>query len=291
MTVIESILLGIIQGITEFLPVSSSGHLAVLQNVFHMKTSDSMLFEVMLHLGTLAAVLLVYHRDIWKMICEIFGMVGDIFRNLYTFSLNKIHKTSLQYRQIVHNNYRKFVLLILISTIPTAIIGFLLRELAALSGKTLLIPGIAFLITGVLLLMTDTAHAGHKMPKTVTFKDGLIIGAVQGVAVLPGLSRSGTTIAACVLCGLDRRFAVKYSFIMSVPAILGAALLECTEISTEAIDPAQIGIYAIGMVFAAVVGYVCMKTVLIVIKNKKFQYFAWYCFALGAIAIAAHFFV
>ncbi len=291
MTVIESILLGIVQGVTEFLPVSSSGHLAILQNIFHIETGGSMLFDIMLHLGTLVAVFVVYFRDIWKMIVETLCMARDIFFNLKTLILNKIHKTQLKYRRIVQNSYRKFVVLILVSTIPTGLIGVLGKDLITSASETLLIPGICLLITGVLLLMADTAKEGKRLPKDTSYKKGLIIGTAQGLATLPGLSRSGTTIAACVLCGLDRKFAVKYSFILSIPAILGAAVLEVKDVIAEPIDMGQIGIYAIGTVFAAAVGYVCIKTMLVVVRNKKFKYFSYYCFAVGVIAIAGHFLI
>lgn len=291
MTVIESILLGIVQGVTEFLPVSSSGHLAILQNIFHVETNGSMLFDIMLHLGTLVAVFIVYHRDIWNMIKEAIFMLGDIFRNLRIFFLNRIHKTSLKYRKVVHNSYRKFVVLILISTVPTGIIGVLGKDLITAASATLLIPGICLLITGVLLLIADLAKEGRKKPREVSYTNGLLIGTAQGIATLPGLSRSGTTIAACILCGLDRKFAVKYSFILSIPAILGAAVLEVKDVIAEPIEMGQIGIYAIGTVFAAVVGYVCIKTMLVIVRNKKFKYFSYYCFVVGIVAIVGHFFI
>lgn len=291
MTVIESILLGIVQGVTEFLPVSSSGHLSILQNIFHIETNGSMLFDIMLHLGTLVAVFIVYRKDIWKMIVEALCMARDICWNLKTLTLNKIHKTELKYRRIVQNSYRKFVVLILVSTIPTGILGVLGKDLITAASETLLIPGICLLITAVLLLMADTAKGGKRMPKDTSYRSGLIIGTAQGIATLPGLSRSGTTIAACVLCGLDRKFAVKYSFILSIPAILGAAVLEIKDVIAEPIEMGQLGIYAIGTVFAAVVGYICIKTMLVVVRNKKFKYFSCYCFIVGVIAIAGHFLI
>ncbi|MCC8065788.1 MAG: undecaprenyl-diphosphate phosphatase, partial [Clostridiales bacterium] len=114
MTILQSVFLGIIQGLTEFLPVSSSGHLAIIENVFHIETEGSMLFDIMLHVGTLLVVFVVYHRDIWKMICEAIFMIRDLFHNLRIYSLNKIHKTSLKYRKVVHNSYRKFVVLVIV---------------------------------------------------------------------------------------------------------------------------------------------------------------------------------
>ncbi len=291
MSVLQSILLGIVQGITEFLPVSSSGHLAILQNVFHVETDGGMLFDIMLHVGTLVAVFVVYYRDIGRMITETLKMCADIFSNIHTFALNRIHKTSIRYKRIVHNNYRKFVVLILVSTIPTGVIGILGKDLVEQAGNTLLIPGICLLITGVLLLIADTVPEGKKMPRNVSCGQGLIIGTAQGLATLPGLSRSGTTIAVCLICGLERKFAVKYSFILSIPAILGAAVLEIKDVIAEPVAAAQIGIYAIGMVFAAVVGYVCIKAMLLVVKHKKFVYFACYCFVVGAVAVVCHFLI
>jgi undecaprenyl-diphosphatase len=291
MTLLQSIFLGIVQGITEFLPVSSSGHLAIMENLFHIQTDGGMLFDIMLHVGTLVAVFIVYYKDIWKMIQEAIFMAVDIVKNFRLWILNKIHKTNLKYTKIVHNSYRKFVVLVLVSTIPTGIIGIVGGDLVDAAGETLLIPGICLLITGVLLLICDLAKEGKKKPKEVTYKEGLIIGTAQGIATMPGISRSGTTIAVCVLCGLDRKFAVKYSFILSIPAVLGAAVLEIKDVIAEPIESSQIGIYAVGMVVAAVVGYICIKTMLLVVRNKKFKYFSYYCFAIGLIAIIGHFMI
>lgn len=288
MSILQSILLGIVQGITEFLPVSSSGHLAILQNIFHVETEGGMLFDIMLHLGTLAAVFIVYRRDIGRMILEALRMCGDIFQNIRIFVLNKIHKTSLRYRRIINNNYRKFVVLILVSTVPTGVIGVLGKDLVERASQTLLIPGICLLITGVLLMIADLMPDSRKMPRQVRYREGLLIGAAQGIATLPGLSRSGTTIAVCLMCGLERKFAVKYSFILSIPAILGAAVLEIKDVMAEPVIPGQISIYAVGMIFAAVVGYICIKTMLVVVKKKKFSYFSYYCFAIGLLAIVGH---
>jgi undecaprenyl-diphosphatase len=127
------------------------------------------------------------------------------------------------------------------------------------------------------------------MPRHVSYPAGLLIGAAQGLATLPGLSRSGTTIAVCLLLGLERKFAVKYSFILSIPAVLGAAVLEIGDVIAEPIEMGQIGIYAVGMLCAAVVGYVCIRTMLVVVRNKKFRYFSYYCFAVGVLAIVGYF--
>ena len=150
-------------------------------------------------------------------------------------------------------------------------------------------PGICLFVTGILLLISDRAKNCVKIPQDVTWREGTYIGIAQGLATLPGLSRSGSTIAACLLCGLDRSFAVKYSFILSIPAILGAAVLELGDIGAEALSGGQILIYLAGMAAAAAVGYVCIRSMLVIVRKKKFRYFAYYCFAAGMVAIIGFF--
>lgn len=291
MTLIQAIIMGIIQGITEFLPISSSGHLAIFQNLFKINTESGLLFDVMVHLGTLVAVILVYKKDIFRLIQETIRMIRDIFFNFKLWSSNRRTGEAHRYKKIIHNNYSKFVMLIIFSTIPTGIIGFVAKDLVTFLSKTLLVPGICLLITGVLLLITDFSKDGQKVPKDVSYTNGFLIGICQGIATLPGLSRSGTTIVACLLSGFNRTFAVKYSFIMSIPAILGAALVELPELKSEAVTLQLFGIYLIGSVVASFVGYFCIKGLLNILKKKKFKYFAYYCFALGFIAIAANYLI
>ena len=289
MSVLQSIFLGVVQGLTEFLPVSSSGHLAIFQNIFHIDTGNSILFDVLLHIGTLLVVFIVYWKDIWKLILEALQMLGDLFANLGIFLKNRKAVKAQPYKRVVRSNYRKFAVLLIVSTIPTAIIGYLGEKLIKNASETLLIPGICLLITGVLLLISDRAENCYKIPKDIAYREGALVGVAQGFATLPGLSRSGTTITACLLCGFDRKFAVKYSFILSIPAILGAAVLEVSEIGQETVTGGLAGTYIAGMIAAALVGYVCIKAMLIVVKNKKFKYFAYYCFAVGLVSIIGHF--
>lgn len=287
MSLLQSIFLGIVQGLTEFLPVSSSGHLAIFQNIFHIDTGGSVLYDVLLHVGTLAVVLVVYWKDILKLIIEFFRMLGDIFVNLgMLFSSGRKQP---KYRKVVRTNYRKFVVLIIVSTIPTAIMGYLGSKLISDASSTLIIPGICLLVTGILLILSDRKNDCWKIPKDVSYGEGVLIGIAQGFATLPGLSRSGTTIAAETFCGLDRKFAVKYSFILSIPAIIGAAVMELKEASQEAVSGQTIVIYLAGMAAAAVVGYVAIRSMLKIVQNKKLKYFAYYCFAAGTLAIIGQF--
>ena len=291
MSIIQAIILGIVQGIAEFLPVSSSGHLAIIQNIFHIETEGGLFFDVMLHLGTLAAIFVVYRKDILRMIIETLNMCRDIIYNLKSYIQNQRSYSALRYRRIVKNNYRKFVVLVLVSTIPTGVIGYMGRHLVEKASATLIVPGIGLILTSILLIVSEMAPDGKKLPRDISYGSGFLIGAAQGCATLPGLSRSGTTIAACMMSGYDRRFAVRYSFIMSIPAILGAALVEIKDIGSEGISGGIVLNGLIGAVVAGCVGYICIKTMLAVVRKKKFKGFAIYCFAVGVIAIIANFFV
>ncbi len=291
MSILQAIILGIVQGIAEFLPVSSSGHLAIVQNIFHIETDGGLFFDVMLHLGTLVAIFVVYRKDILRMIIETLNMCGDIFYNLKSYIQNQRSYSALRYRKIVKNNYRKFVVLVLVSTIPTGVIGYMGRHLVEKASATLIVPGICLILTSVLLIVSEMTPDGKKIPRDISYGSGFLIGAAQGCATLPGLSRSGTTIAACMMSGYDRRFAVRYSFIMSIPAILGAALVEIKDIGSEGLSGGMVLNGLIGAVVAGCVGYVCIKTMLSVVRKKKFKGFAIYCFVVGVIAIIANFFV
>lgn len=295
MSLLQSIIMGIIQGVTEFLPVSSSGHLALFQILFDVQTDTGLLFGVLLHLGTLIAICIAFYKDIIRLIIEFFMMLKDILFNIVILFQNIFMRRGLEYQRVISTAYRKFVLLILVSTIPTGVIGIVDSDLVAVAETVLIIPGICLIITGLLLLVADHLPNGTKTPKHVTYTNAFLIGICQGLATLPGLSRSGTTITACLASGFDRKFAVKYSFIMSIPAVLGAALLECknfvemSNAGTAAVTGADIGIYIAGMLVAAVVGYISIKTMLVIVRRKKFTWFALYCFLIGGISVVGYF--
>ncbi|MGN0291652.1 MAG: undecaprenyl-diphosphate phosphatase [Lachnospiraceae bacterium] len=291
MSLLEAIIMGLIQGITEFLPVSSSGHLAIFKILFHVETDTGLLFDVILHLGTLIAIFAVYYKDIIRMVVEGVCIIRDVFINIVRFFRNICLHEKNEYIRIVTNGYRKFVVLVIVSTIPTGIIGIVASDFVTMASEILLIPGICLILTSILLFISDRISGGNKGPKNITYTNGFIIGICQGIATLPGLSRSGTTIAACLISGFDRRFAVKYSFIMSIPAILGAAILEIKDINMAGISGAEVGYYFVGMVVAAVVGYICIKTMLVIVRNKKFTIFSIYCFLVGVLSIGGYFYM
>lgn len=290
MSLLQAIILGFIQGVAEFLPISSSGHLALAKKIFGL-SDVGLTFDLMLHFGTLVAVFIVYWKDIWELIKEGVMIIRDVCINIGYFFAKKFKKKECSYRKVVSTPYRRFVMLIIISTIPTGIIGLVFKEIFNMDNPSLLVVGLSLLITSCLLYMVDELPNGKKREKKATYKDAVIVGVAQGIATLPGLSRSGTTIATEVFCGFDRSFAVKYSFIMSIPAILGANILDIKDLfgPANSISGLELMNYLVGTVVAGVVGYVCIKTMLVVIRNKKFKYFSYYCFAVGAIAIIANF--
>lgn len=288
MELFKAIILGIIQGLTEFLPVSSSGHLVICKYILGMK-DIGISFDIILHSGTLAAVFVVYRKDIWRLIKDGIGICVDVVKNIVEYIRCKKENRRPRYKRVICNSYRKFAMLVIVSTIPTGIIGFLGKDLVERAGTTLIVPGICLLVTGTLLLISDNLPDGYKKPKATTYGNALVIGVCQGIATLPGISRSGTTITAGLLCGLKREFAVKYSFIMSIPAILGAAILDISDFGKDGMTSSDLGCYIAGAIVAAVVGYICIKTMLIIVRNRKFKYFAYYCYIIGAVAIIGNF--
>lgn len=289
MTILQSIFLGIVQGITEFLPVSSSGHLAILRNLFGIDTDGGLLFEVLLHFGTLVSICIVFRKDLLRMLREAVCMFFDICGNVKIWYSNRKDQDAKRYKKIVHNNYRKFVVMVLVSTIPTGIIGYVSRELVEIANTTLIAPGVCLILTAGLLLVADVTESGEKVPRDISYSSAFMVGIAQGLSALPGLSRSGTTIAACLMSGYEKRFAVRYSFIMSIPAILGAVVLELGQMGSETVAFSQVAIYLAGALAAGMVGYFCIRKMLIVVRKKKFKGFALYCLAVGVVAIAGHF--
>jgi len=287
----KSIIMGFIQGVAEFLPISSSGHLAIMKHILHISTDTGLLFDVLLHLGTLVAIFIAFWKDIKELIVEGFLIIGDCFANVARLIKNLTAKDKVEYKKIIATPYRRFVILIIVSTIPTAIIGIVFKNAFEIAGETLLIPGLCLILTGILLTIADRVKTGKKTEENASFKDAGLIGVAQGFAILPGLSRSGTTITACLLSGFDRSYAVKYSFIMSIPAVLGAAVLELKDLSLDLIDKSLLINYFAGTVVAGVVGYICIKTMLVIVKGKKFKYFSYYCFTIGIIAVISYFFI
>lgn len=290
MSFFDAMILGIVQGLTEFLPVSSSGHLVILENLLNIRTETGVLLDVLLHFGTLIAICLVFKKDLFRMLVETIHIFQDLTANLKIYFNNKMHSSqTTPYRKILHNNYRTMVVMILVSTIPTGIIGYLMCGLVDQWSSSLLAAGLGLLITAVLLLVVDNWQLGNRLPKHVTVPQALAIGVCQGISVIPGISRSGITITAGLLCGFRRGFAIRYSFLVSIPAILGAMFLECGKLGSESVTWSLGFCYLAGMITAAVVGYFTIRFMLNFVKRKNFRIFSMYCFMMGIIALVCHF--
>ncbi len=291
MSFLEAIIMGLIQGLTEFLPVSSSGHLAIFKNIFHISMDTGLLYDVMLHLATLIAICIVYWKDVKELFVNGCCVVGLWVTNavLWIGNLFRKQEQKKPYKPVLTTTYRRFVLMILISTVPTGILGILLEKVIGSASEILLLPGICLILTAIILFIADRAKQGTITEETATYKQSLVIGLAQGVATLPGLSRSGTTITACLLSGFNREFAVKYSFIMSIPAILGAMVLELKDFSMSEFAGGMIWNYLAGMLVAGIVGYICIKTMLLVVKKNKFMIFSIYCLIVGIASVVFYF--
>lgn len=290
MSVLQAILLSIVQGITEFLPVSSFGHMAAIENAMDITRDTAVLFEVLLHVGTLFAVLFVFREDIRRILEELLGMALDLIGNANIYFHNRRTGDNLHYARVVHGTYRKFTAVMLVSFIPTAMLGYICRRLVTLAAMSPLLPGACIMITGVFLLVTDLSNiGGNKTPKDVTYDNAMWIGICQGISVFPGISRCGMTICAGLLCGFSRKFAIKYSYLISIPAILGSLVLELGEFAGPQMSVSLGFTYIFGMIIAGVVGYFTIQFLLRNLQRGKLRYFAFYCFLAGAIALISNF--
>jgi len=249
---LKAVVLGIIQGFTEFLPVSSSGHLLVFRKLLGLSEAGLFL-DTMLHLGTLLAVIAVFWRDILEMIKKPFS-----------------HLT----------------LLIIVGTIPTGIIGVLFKDFfeeLAVSGATV---GWEFLATGAILWIADKVKdRGYKKVERISFADTLIVGTLQGIAILPAISRSGLTISGALFRGIDRETAARFSFLLSIPAIMGAVVVQGADLFDGKLETIGMASLLAGTVAAAVTGYIAVKWMLQIIRRGSLKGFAYYVWALGAVII------
>lgn len=281
MSLWKAVLLGLVQGLTEFLPVSSSGHLVLIKQLLKVDLeSGGIFFDVMLHFGTLMAIFVAFWNDIRRLAEEAVHIFCDVLSNIGRFFQNLAGRKR-PYRKIVRSSYRKFVVLILVSTIPTGIIGILLSDIVEQCNEIVLVPACCLLVTSLFLLIADLVELGEKKPKDVSYPEAGFIGVAQGISTLPGVSRSGTTITACLLCGFDKRFAIKYSFIMSIPAVLGAVVLELKDLPGLVLSQADVGYCILATMVAAVSGYLAIRLMVNLIRGKRFKYFAIYCAVIG----------
>jgi undecaprenyl-diphosphatase len=255
MSILEAIVLGIVQGLTEFLPVSSSGHLVIFQSIFNTNEEIVMTFDIALHFGTLLAVLYVYRKKVWEMI---------------------------------RHPFSKLPMYLVLGTVPTVVITLLLKDAIenTYKGTSLLGPG--FIFTGIVLILSGKIANGKKEIGEMSPLDTILIGTGQGIALLPSISRSGMTIATGLALGLEKGFAADYAFLLSIPAILGGMVLSAYEFlkgDSAAISTVGIAPFAIGIITAAITGFFAIKLMLAAVKKMKMKYFAIYVIALGILIL------
>ncbi len=270
MSLIASIFLGFIQGVAEFLPISSSGHLSIFQSFMGLADveHDHMLFDVLLHLGTLVAVVAAYWSDIVSMVREFFALLRGFSGK--DSSLDGPVPPA-----------RRLILLIIVGTLPLLAVLPIKDKVETLYSNTIFI-GFALIFNGLVLWLSDRMVRGTKSEKNATLTDALIVGCFQAIAVVPGLSRSGSTITGGMLRGFDRQFAVKFSFMLSLPAVLGANLLSLVDaVSQGGIDGSLLPIYLAGVISAMVFGYLSIRLLKYIARKGSFGGFSYYCWVVG----------
>lgn len=271
MSIIEAILQGILQGLTEFLPVSSSGHLSLFQHFTGLDGEGAVTMTIVFHLGTLAAVFIAFWYKIKKLIFEAFRMLGDIFTGKFKW------KTM--------NPERRMIMMIIVSILPLFVFYIFRDFFERLSSDSdIIIEGIAFLYTSALLFLSMKYGKGSRTAGETTVPAALTIGVFQGIALVPGISRSGSTISAALFTGMKREDAVEYSFILGIPVILAGAVVKLGEASAAELSANLIPLL-VGFVVSAVAGYFAIRLIKMLVVNDKFHVFAWYTLVLGIAVI------
>ena len=264
MDLLQSFILGLIQGLTEFLPISSSGHLALGSYFLGANTESDITFEVVVHFGTLCSIVIYYWKDLLR-------LIGSGFSFLKAPAAKKDDPDV------------RMILFILVSMIPAFIVGFTLKDyVEEIFLNPLLVSGM-LIVTGVILFLTKFA----KDPQgPVNLKKSFLIGIAQAFAMIPGISRSGSTISTALYLGVKREDAANFSFLMVIPVIAGAMLLQIKEMLEIGVSDAQITSLVVGFFTAFISGYYALKYLIIILKKKGFHYFAYYCWIVGAAGIA-----
>ncbi len=272
MSIIESIILGLVQGLSEFLPISSSGHLAVFQHFMHIKEDDVLTFTVMLHFGTLLSIFVAYRKDLAALIVELFLTIKDICTGK-GIQMNK-------------NETRRLGVMIIIATIPAAVAGLLFEDFFDSLYSNMTFIGIGLILTGTFLFLAERWGSGEKEVKDMSMKSAFFVGICQALAMCPGISRSGATMVGGLTSRYTRAHAVRFAFLISVPTVLGAFLLELPDafsaIGSGSDTGMSAGALVVGVVVAAVSGYAAIKVMIKAVTNKKLIWFSFYTWIAGA---------
>ncbi len=265
MNIIQGIIIGIVQGLTEFLPISSSAHLIFIQRLLGVQSSLG--FDVFLHLGSLLAVLWFFKTDIYRMIKAWWLSIGDILQHRFK-------------EGFYADPYKRLSWYVILASVPVGIIGICFdSQIESLFGGALYAPAFFLFVTGTILYISQRMNSGKVDFANISLKESLFMGLGQACAILPGLSRSGTTIAAGLIINLDKEFAAKFSFILSIPAILGAFLIQLKDIG--AIMDVNFTAIILGFIAAFIAAYIAIKWVLELIQKRSLDIFAFYCWIMG----------
>lgn len=288
MNLLQAAVLGLVQGITEFFPISSSGHLTLVGSLMGAEGSASLMFMVMLHLGTLLAVLSVFYKDILRILSELAGMCRDLVYNLKRHFADPSGKNRAPYRKLLCSSYRKFAAMLLVSLIPTVLVAYLVSPIVEMLTGNLLASGLGLFVTALLLFVSSFVVSCDRGPREAKFLDAFVIGSFQGFGAFPGNSRLAMTLSSGFLSGFAKKFAVKYTFVLSVPTIIGAIILEASR--RPAMD-VQVGVLPclIGMLVSAVTGFFVIRMALKLLSRKNNRFFAVYCLIIGIVSIAGYF--
>ncbi len=270
----EALILGLVQGLTEFLPVSSSGHIVIFSNILNIQIEDGNAFSVLLHLATFISVCIMYKEDVWMLIKEAFLWIGDICRGRFE----------------VKTPERRMLILLIYATIPAIAVGALFKVFD-LDAKLSVLPVVGFtlLLTATLMYIVDRFGDGKYTAKNASGKSAWLIGLAQACALLPGLSRSGSTITAARACGYKKDFAIKFAFLMSLPAILGAAVLEGAGLIMDGTFSVELVPTIIAFIAAMISGVLAIKFMINLLKNNRFYLFSIYCALVGIVCLVFSF--
>lgn len=267
--ILSAIILGAVQGISEFLPISSSGHLVLVPALLGIETG--LAFDTILHIGTLVAIFTFFWKDIINLIKGFILSIIDLTEGVDIFK-RELHRVP----------EKRFAWLIIVGTIPTGIMGILLKDAIETIFRGTLFVGIFLLVTAAVLYYSERHSSGQITQKDMSFKQALIVGICQGLAVFPGISRSGSTIASGLCLGLNREYAARYSFLLSIPAVIGAGLIQIKDIAT--LD-ASASVLLAGFISSVIFGYLSIKLLMKMIKGWSLDIFAYYCTIIGIITI------
>ena len=277
--ILQALLLGIVQGVTEFLPISSSGHMSLFRHFTCMNPEGSGLFSAMLHIGTLVAIFIVFYKPIYELFIEFFACIKDIFSRKFSFKLKDMSTT------------RRMLMMFIVSCIPLLLLlipvgdGKNLMDVVGVFGSdnSIKAEGICFMVTGFLLLFGTYISESTQRFKKISPFSAVVIGIAQFFAAcFPGISRSGSTVSAALCCRMSKKNAVRYSFILSIPAVLASGLVEFKD-AMEGTEIIPVSSLLVGVIASAIVGVFAIKLLQILIKKNWFKYFGYYCLALGFI--------